>query len=103
MGTNDPFQIWKKSPQAINTFTPEVQCDIDQLYDLTDRPDVERYAWDGSDVDYNVTIWWESSPTGIELRGSSFDIVQAPLPRPRLPIWLGQRDIHNNIDHQVFG
>ena len=35
----------------------EVQCDIDQLYDLTDRQDVERYAWDGSDVDYNVTIW----------------------------------------------
>ena len=47
----------KKSTQMINTFTPEVQCDIDQLYDLTDRPDVERYAWDGSDVDYNVTIW----------------------------------------------
>ena len=35
----------------------EVKCDIDQLYDLMDRPDVERYAWDGSDVDYNVTIW----------------------------------------------
>ena len=34
----------------------EVQCDIDQLYDLTDRPDVVRSGWDGTDVDYDVTI-----------------------------------------------
>ena len=34
----------------------EVLCDIDELYDLTDRADVERYDWDGSNVEFNVTI-----------------------------------------------
>ena len=34
----------------------EVLCDIDQLYDLTNRQDVERYDWDGSNVEFNVTI-----------------------------------------------
>ena len=34
----------------------EVECDIDQLYDLTNRPDVERYGWDGANVEFDVTI-----------------------------------------------
>ena len=34
----------------------EVECDIGQLYDLTNRPDVERYGWDGANVEFDVTI-----------------------------------------------
>ena len=37
-----------------------MECGKGQLYDLTDRPDVERYGWDGSDIEFNVTIMWES-------------------------------------------
>ena len=37
----------------------EVLCDIGQLYDLTNRPDVERYGWDGANVEFDVTIMWE--------------------------------------------
>ena len=34
----------------------EVLCDIDQVYDLSDRSDVERYGWDGSNVEFDATI-----------------------------------------------
>ena len=37
----------------------EVLCDLDQLYDLAARPDVERSGWDGANVEFDVTIMWE--------------------------------------------
>ena len=40
-----------------DSIASEVLCDMDQLYDLTDRPDVERYGWDGTNHEFNITIW----------------------------------------------
>ena len=70
-----------------DSIASEVLCDIDQLYDLTDRPDVERYDWDGSDVEFNVTIKWEESferkrslVAGIVVKSEAFNLTGAMKP-----------------------
>ena len=34
----------------------EVKCKLDEVADISNRPDVERYAWDGTTVDYDTSI-----------------------------------------------
>ena len=33
-----------------------VKCQKAELVDLSERPDVERYDWDGADIDFETPI-----------------------------------------------
>ena len=33
-----------------------VKCQKAELVDLSERPDVERYGWDGTDIDFETPV-----------------------------------------------
>ena len=51
-----PAQVSCEDHIKTQTIPSEVKCKKDEVPDITTRPDVERYLWDGTTVDYATII-----------------------------------------------